>query len=217
MGQAEQMARKVHTIKEGEHLSAVAARYGFMSFVPIWNADENAHLREVREDPHQLLPGDQLVIPEKHPVEYMRKVDDLHPFVVYVDKLKLRVKVLDLYGKPRTGVSCQLTAGGTPRDLVTDGDGVLECSIPRSCTRAELVIDEVGYSLGVGELDPVCEPSGWMMRLENLGYLTPESGGDRADSEVAQAITDFQHDNDLAVSGEMDQPTMDRLVECHGC
>lgn len=51
------MAGTVHTVAEGEHISAIAAQYGFGSHIAVWNAPANTELRSLRTDPHQLVPG----------------------------------------------------------------------------------------------------------------------------------------------------------------
>ena len=54
----------VHTVEQGEHLSSIAAKYGFQKVATIWDHPDNAGLKSKRKNPHILLPGDKVVIPE---------------------------------------------------------------------------------------------------------------------------------------------------------
>jgi hypothetical protein len=209
------MARKVHKIEAGEHISAIAARHSFMSFVPLWNASENAHLRAVREDPHQLLPGDEVVIPEKKPVEYPRPTDALYEFVVYVEKLQVRLKLVDLGGKPLAGVACKLASGGATEEATTDGDGIVAVPIPRDCTTGTLSAGKASYELAVGSLAPISDPSGQAARLMNLGYWYGDD--DRWDDPdtLKLAIQLFQGDHDLEITGKADANFVAKLDQVH--
>ena len=209
------MARTIHKVEQGEHLSSIAAQYGFSSFIPIWNADENAHIRQVRDDPHQLLPGDEIVIPETRPAKFSRKTGASYSFKVYVEKLKVRLKLLDFMGQPRAGLTAKVNCGDEPKDITTDGDGVLESGMSRDCTAGTLAVDEATYDLAIGALDPVSEPSGQAARLRNLGYWYG-SDDDVLDPDALKlAIQLFQGKNGLPVTGEADADFITKLDSVH--
>jgi hypothetical protein len=206
------MARTIHKVEQGEHLSAIAAQYGFKSFIPIWNADENAHLRAVRNDPHQLLPGDEVVIPEKRPMQpFKRQTGASYTFKVYREKLNVRLKVVDLAGKPMAGVSAKLTAGDDAKDLKTNSDGVLESPVPGKCTSGTLSIGDASYDLGIGALDPTSEPSGQAGRLMNLGYWYGDDDDLDDPDALRLAIQLFQSKNGLDVTGVADSDFIRKL------
>jgi len=50
----------VHTVAQGEHLSGIAAKYGFQKVATIWEHPDNAGLKSKRKNPHILLPGDKI-------------------------------------------------------------------------------------------------------------------------------------------------------------
>ena len=54
-----------HTVQQCEYLSLIAKIYGFASYKTIWDHDGNADLREQRQNPNILLPGDLVFIPDK--------------------------------------------------------------------------------------------------------------------------------------------------------
>jgi hypothetical protein len=41
-----------HIVQQGEHLSGIAAKFGFSSFRTIWQHPENAELKKLRKDPN---------------------------------------------------------------------------------------------------------------------------------------------------------------------
>ncbi|MEO6755582.1 MAG: peptidoglycan-binding protein [Chthoniobacteraceae bacterium] len=102
----------------------------------------------------------------------------------------------------------------------TDGDGCVKISIPPDAqdgiftfypgTPKERVIP-----LSLGGMDPVDTIIGARKRLCNLGYacntvneLTPE---------LKDALASFQRDNDLKVTGELNDETKAKLKDKHGC
>ena len=53
-----------HVVEPGEHLSGIAARFGFRSTAPILGHPDNAELKKKRLNPNVLRPGDIVVIPD---------------------------------------------------------------------------------------------------------------------------------------------------------
>ena len=54
-----------HTVKQGECLSSIAAKYGFGDWKALYDHPSNAALKKKRPNPHVLFPGDVVSIPEK--------------------------------------------------------------------------------------------------------------------------------------------------------
>ena len=99
---------------------------------------------------------------------------------------------------------------GVSSEGTLDGDGGLEVPIPANATLARIWIadDEESYDVHLGHLDPLNEGAGIRGRLENLGYYP---GADDDDDLFAQAVDEFQRDNDLERTGELDDATRDTL------
>jgi hypothetical protein len=206
---------KLHVVKEGEHLSSIAATYGFCNFAPIWNASENEPLRALRQDPHQLLPGDQVVIPDDRGVTFVRPAGQSHTFSVHVEKLKLRLRILDLAGKPAAAQAGKLSLGETTTAVTTDGNGVITADLPRDCQSGSLEIGGAQYHLVVGTLAPISEPSGLAGRLLNCGYWYGDDC-DRNDARTLElAIELYQSENGLAITGTVDEALIDKLSQTH--
>lgn len=68
-----------HTVRQGECINSLAERYGFFPDT-LWDAAENKDLRELREDPNILQPGDVVHIPDLTRGEESGGTDELHRF-----------------------------------------------------------------------------------------------------------------------------------------
>lgn len=208
------MSKAKHEVFGWQHISAIAASRGFARFTAIWDAEGNTALREKREDPHQLLAGDRLTVPSvKPPVAYARATGAVHTFVVAVEKLKLRFKVLDLFGKP-ANVACSVATRGRT-EIHPDGEGVIVVPIARDCTAGQLSIGEATYNLAIGALGPIADPSAQAARLQNLGcwYGDDDDLGD-ADA-LALATELFQMDHGLEITGRTDDTFIRKLRQVH--
>lgn len=244
-----------HTVKEGEHLSGIAARYGFKNPDTIWNDPKNAKLKQLRKDPHVLLAGDELFIPDKRAQQLVAPAGARHKFQVSRKKLKLRLAILDFRGKPVVSKDVKLECEGVAIEG-TDGDGFIELEIPATAKTATLTVDGDVTEVQIGHLDPIGEIAGVRARLANMGYFVPreeaeeeeadeeeqgdgegasddddasEADGGKSDESATEggteeeidedlrlAIHDFQADNDLDVTGALDDATRSALEKVHG-
>lgn len=122
--------------------------------------------------------------------------------------------------EPRANAPYILDIEGHSVHGQTDGEGMIECSIPPDARRGRLIIEpgtahELILPLQLGHLNPVSELSGVNHRLANLGL----GCGDLTDEptpELAAALRMFQEKHGLPITGELDAATRDRLVEAHG-
>ena len=209
----------IHKYDKGEHLAAIAAKYGFLLHKSVWNAGENADLRAAREDPFQLVPNDEVAIPEKQAKSMARPTHQAHWFTARTEILKLRLRVLDLFGEPFRNSPGVLKIGGTETAVTSDGDGCFEATIPRTTMSATLAVGEVVFHLDVGALEPASEPTGMRARLGNMGCWA----GDIDDTDPIEeyqtegAIELYQDDHELPVTGEASDALGQQLEEDHGC
>lgn len=209
------MSGEKYVLSKGEHISSVAAANGFGHYDLIWDLPANAKLREQRTDPHQLLPGDALVIPERAPIKiHKRATGAVHSFAVNVEKLKLRVKLLDFNGKALSGETVTLTAGGRT-EVSADADGVVTSRIPRDCTHGELELGGESFELAVGELGPIADAESQAARLLNLGFWYGDDDELHDPAALALATELFQREQGLEVTGELDDASLRKLNALH--
>lgn len=214
---------KTHTVKVGENAVSIAWRYGFSDYRVVWNDDANADLRKKRPDPHLLIPGDEIAVPDPTPKKLTLPTQNSYRFVVHVPKQELRLRVLDRDGKPLVQVAYRLAIEtlAKPFEGTTDGDGKLKQIVPVDAPWATLEIDGRQFrlrlkglaALPADEDDPTDGVSG---RLDNLGYQAA-AADDSGDAAPRMGLAVFQADGDIDVTGELDPSTRDALKKGYGC
>lgn len=216
-----------HTVKQGEHLSSIARKYGFTDYQTIWNHAENAALKQQRQNPNVLFPGDRLFIPDRQGKTEPGSTEQRHRFQVRRQKLKLQLVLEDMYEKPIANAKCELHIENETHALTTNGQGRIELDIPPDAESAFLIVkdpqtpvNEVVMPIKIGHLDPVEEVSGQRARLNNLGYFAgPLAEKDDAGNEelFRSAVEEFQCDHNLVVDGKCGPITQAKLKDVHGC
>jgi len=215
-------APKQHVVVQGECLSSIARSYGFEDYKVLYDLPENAELKERRPNPNALCPGDRVAIPEQIPFEMDGSIGSWHTIKVKREKPHLRVRLRDISGKALENRSYELEFDGNKRTGTTDGDGLVDEVVPPTVTTATVTVklsdddpDLVAtWKLQVGSLNPVDDVSGAQSRLRNLGlYFGPIDG--RRNDEFRSALRVFQKQNDLEVSGSLDDETTQKLTELH--
>ena len=210
------MTHNKHIIKQGEYLSKLAAECGLGNYSSIWCCSENTNLKAKRDNPNVLYPGDEIIIPEINTKQESVSTDQRHGFRVLGQVIKLRLQIKDTEIRPIANTECQLSIGFKTYQLKTDDEGKIETSISSKATRGELTIQDMVFPLLIGYLDPVDELSGWIARLNNLGYDAgnPDS---HDEMQVRSAVEEFQCDYGLKVDGICGPNTKKKLEEVFGC
>ena len=220
---------RTHFVQPGECLTSIAAAYGFVDPNAIWQSNDNADLRARRPDPSIIRPGDEIVIPDldRVPLTVKKPTGDYHRIDVILPRRKFLIKLAPMDDQPFDGQPFRLEAGGQTVTGNVGGDGVVEGEARTDATRATLTLPQANLTMevAIGHLDPVHDGdadtpivSGVQARLINLGYLGGSVTGLLDDATVA-AIKSFQANlmERAAPDGELDDETLDRLVDAHGC
>jgi hypothetical protein len=205
-----------HRVQQGECLVSVAEDYGFF-WETLWNLPENSDLRARRREPTVLLPGDEVVIPERTIKSYTRPTGARHTFRVKNVPAKFNLRLLDAADEPRVGLAYTLTIDGVVTRGTTDGDGWVRGSMSPKAMRAVIELDEGGerYEVELGHLDPVDTVRGAQERMAALHAYDYEPDGDES-AEWSAALRDFQRARGLAVTGELDLSTQAALRDAYG-
>lgn len=206
-----------YTVQQGDHLSGIAQKFGFLDFNTIWKHPNNAELRSKRQEAHVLNPGDVLYIPDKEKKTVAVPTTKTHDFKVSRKRLMLRIVLKDFDEQPVADTECELEVEGNVFHLKSGKDGLIEAAIPVTAVKGSLKVPELGLELPlkIGFLDPPEEDSGWQARLINLGYHAGPVG-DTDEEQLGYAIEEFQCDHKLPVTGELDAATRTKLKEAHG-
>ncbi len=233
---------KRHTVKPGEHLSHIAALYGFVDYEAIWSFGENAELRKTRKDPHVLAPGDVVSIPEPRRKTETRSTGATYQFRLAPTIMQLRIRLRDPFMRPIRDAPCWLRIDDTDDEgqpkppirvlIVSTPDGLIEHPITRTVMEGGLEVQPSAdsprqrekFDLFIGGLDPVTTNSGLRARLNNLGYFAGLPEGVEDKEQLRWAIEEFQFDNGIKPqNGDFDdsgnktiKSTRKKLVDAHG-
>jgi hypothetical protein len=162
---------KLHIVRQGEHLFAIALRYG-VSAEDVWSSPDNEALRKLGRTPGVLAPGDIIRIPAPKRKFMSLTVGGVNRFVATVPTLTVAVRLLDEDGKPFADEPWE--SPGLDAKGVTDGDGTIRIEkVPLATSFVEVHLPKRLriLHLQVGHLDPVSTPAGKSQRLAHLGYL----------------------------------------------
>lgn len=209
---------KIYEVQQGDSAESIAAENGLL-LETIWNYPRNAELKNLRKDPHVLMPGDKLVIPALQIKQSPAAVDKMHRFVRKGIPSKLRLVILE-NDKPRANEKYVLIVDGTSFQGVTGADGSVEKPIPPTAKAGKLIIspgteNERTFEMKLGGLDPITEISGVQGRLFNLGFPIQSVSGE-LDEQTIEVVKIFQEKYKLTVNGVIDDATRNKLKEIHG-
>jgi Putative peptidoglycan binding domain len=207
---------KNHTVEQGECMSSIALQHGFF-WQSLWDHADNAALKQSRDSPFVLQPGDVVRIPALT----QRKVDAAtelrHTFRRKGVPAVLRLQLLEM-NEPLANLPYVLEYGGKTITGTTDGQGKLEASLPPNTPQATLRVGEGEdtrvYAIALRTLDPARGVTGIQGRLANLGYYGGPVHG-RLDAATIAAIQCFQRDHDLEGTGQADEATAKALSDHH--
>jgi len=205
---------KEHKVKQGDCLSSIAEEHGLF-WEKIWNHSKNTELKEKRKDPNVLYPGDVVFVPDIEQKEESCATEQRHKFRRKGVPEKLQL-VLRIEGEPRENVEYIIDIDGNQSRGTTDGEGRVSISIPPGARRGKITLVDAGeeFEVDLGNLDPITEVSGVQARLANLGYDVEVTG--QWDERSAEALRQFQSRQELDATGEIDEPTQNKLRDVYG-
>jgi N-acetylmuramoyl-L-alanine amidase len=207
-----------YTSKGEEDLPLIAVKNGYQSWRTLFDAKENAALREARPSPDHLAKDDGIQLPPKESEPVPVETGQVHMFRVEtrpVEMLRLRID-------SDTSFVYELTVAGSTVEGEGEPGDIIEHQVPPDATDADLLIYDQGadpksgdkYKLKLGALEPVSTDRGVQARLTNLGFDTQGVDGNIGD-KTKDAIEQFQLANGLEATREADEPTRARIEEKH--
>ena len=209
---------------KAEHLALIADRHGFTSIDPILRHPNNAALFRDRQ-PGILAPSEVVFIPDPQPAVFSAGTGQRHTFVRKILRAKVRIVVQSFGGQAKSSLDCAVDCDGAKSKVTTDAEGLIEFSIHPSATEATVTIaapaDQVPAApvtlkVEIGGVGPVRNDDAALLRLRNLGYFRPCFPEEEA-NERKTAIEEFQLENGLEVTGELDDRTKQKLEKVYGC
>lgn len=195
---------------------SIAHAYGYRSWKGIYNHAENSALRASCPNPAVLRPGEKVFLPEKGTVEYQCATGRRHIFRVKKLEARLKFTVGD-EERVFANAPYEIRIDQETRTGTTDGDGLIDLKVQPDAKEAHIKVWPSGstepweWTLRIGHLDPLDTDSGVAGRLKNLGYPA-----DSSPEGLREALSRFQADLGLTVTGVADGPTLSRLEELSG-
>ena len=209
-----------HHVRQGECLSYLAWRAGLPSWRTIYDHPNNMEFRSLRPNPNIIYPGDRLFIPDVSPRVERGSTETRHHFMLRRETLVLRLAILDERWQPLAGARYNLLIGLEAREGTLDANGRLNELISLDTDEAELMVylddngDECMWKLRLRSLDPISTVTGVQGRLLNLGYDLGQIDGILGPL-TRSAISAFQRDQGLEITGDVDGHLRRRLEEVH--
>ena len=168
----------IHKSVPGDTISSIGASYGITDWEPrVWNAGENAQLKQERVNPNTLAPRDEVFVPELKQKQESRPTDEWHDFHVVRNKRLLRLKLHDEADQPLANKQYTITPGDSFRGTfvqqgqTTDAEGMIQEEVPHTMLDAELELPEEHLRVKL-----------------QIGFLLPLPMGETVKSGVAGAI-----------------------------
>jgi len=209
---------KTHTVQAGECALSIATANGLF-WETLWNHPANAKLRELREDPFQLVEGDKVQVPDIQERTLRATTGNRHVIRLKGIPASVQVQVFAAGTEPMADVPFTLEVGGKTVKGRTTAEGVVQAFVPPDATEGHLDVGEgddmISLEIAIGHLDPPSETRGLQGRLANLGFYGGELDG-KASDELTEAIRAFQMANGVDPTGEADAATLAALDEQHG-
>ncbi len=209
-----------YIVRKGECISSIAKKTGHF-WEKIWNDPANSELKTVRKLPNVLLAGDRVTIPEFTTKQESGETEMRHRFVRRGQPSTLKMRFME-FNEPRANAPYKAYVDGEfVQEGTLDGDGYVEIRVDPMARKATfLITDKDGDTeechVTLRRVPPVTEVSGLQARLHNLGFPCRSSGGAYGPI-MARAVSAFQQEYDLPVTGVPDEATQAKLVEVHGC
>lgn len=218
-----------HRVAQGECAGKIAHRFGLEGWKAVWDHADNSPLRERRNSPHVLLPGDMLAVPGVNVHEIARSADATHCIEIKrSQELELQLRLHDGRRKGLDGLHYRIAFTHAGSEVVRPGaapsasDGLITERVPMGVEAVVIAVDrpKLTFSFQVGHLDPIQDEqtkqpvaSGVEARLGALAYGV--SGGAQG---LRRALAAFQRDQlgrDQA-DGAFDDATAQKLREMYG-
>lgn len=203
--------------KAGDSVESIAAEHGHV-WQTLWEHASNQALRELRKNPHTLLPGDTVFVPEPREKTARGKTGLRHTFVRKGIPSKLHLVLRD-GDKVLKDTPYALEVDGVVVQGRSGADGSIVHAVSPTATTGRLRIGE-GFAarvfpVALRHLHPLDTVSGVQGRLKNLGYAVDQVNGE-LDGMTRSALRRFRADQRLSEGEELDDALRSALQRVYG-
>ncbi|MGZ5434187.1 MAG: LysM peptidoglycan-binding domain-containing protein [Thermoanaerobaculia bacterium] len=206
-------------VQPGDSIASIAARSGHLADT-IWNDPANAALKEARQDPELLLPGDRLTVIPLRSKSVACATGGLHVFRRVTAQSSVTIVLEDEAGQPFAGKRYEVDVDNDVRSGTTDDAGRIVFAVSRAMTTATLKVwlEEPGYDdplerdVALSHLYPLRHPLGVQQRLANLGFYEGALDG-ATGPELLEAALAFAAAAGLQGTTDIDDTLLAKLAE----
>ena len=211
-----------YVVKQGDCIASIAFKHGFFPET-LLSAPQNENIRKKRLNLNILMKGDTIFVMDKREKFIPISAENKYRFRRKGVPDMLHLVLAEEDGTPCSRLNYCIDIDGHKRSGKTNKDGVIRHVIKPYARKARLWIEDEPedgnlkeiYEIHLGDLNPITEESGVLMRLRNLGYYDGSVEGP-IDDGVALAIEEFQEYEGLTVTGKLNDETTQRIEEKHG-
>lgn len=205
-----------YRVRRGDSIASIAARHNLLPDT-IWLHANNSELRKLRQDPDLLLEGDHVFVPEASLKQESCTTEGTHRFRRRGIPRVLRIRLHDCINEPLANEKLQVDVDGQLSKGSTDSEGWLEHPIDPLAKKARVILGSGDvFEFDLGYLSPPDTTLGVQQRLRNLGFYVGSLDGQSSD-DLMLALIRFQATEDLDVSGEIDDATVNVLAKRCSC
>ena len=208
-----------YVVRQGDHVAQIAYRNN-LNAADVWDHPKNSELKQRRGDGQMLCPGDVIHIPTARRDGAPLQIASTNTYTATPPTVRVELRFVQ-QDKPLTNEPYEVHGvAGAPVVGVTDSDGNLAFDAPVTARSAAVSFTalRLRYTVLLGDLDPIDEPSGLRQRLEQLHYQLHV--GPSVDIDTAEwnrhALRAFQHLHGLPETGELDDRSRELLLKEHG-
>lgn len=215
---------KKHTVVQGENLTRIAKKYGFVDYKDIYGHASNVDFRALRVNPSNIYPGDVLTIPDLQKGKQSATTGGKSSYKLNSSAVEtLNIKIQDINAVVYSELKVELLVEGSVIDVEIGNDGVLKVEVPERAEKGilklflnEKVDDPTHvFELLLGHLDPVEAVSGVQARCNALSFNCGDVDGIMGD-KTESGLRAFQDEYGLEVDGIPGPLTQDKLRAVYG-
>ncbi|MBD3218300.1 MAG: hypothetical protein GF310_08490 [candidate division Zixibacteria bacterium] len=213
--------QKLYICRDGDWMGKIAKDFNHADPTTVYDHDKNSYLREKRPEKNLMARGDEVWVPVLPTPEFPTKGKNDGPVDISVTlavREQITTRLKNTEGESLTNLDYTLRHPEQDEEVSasTGGEGQVDQELPPGVEYMTVELEEKVMTWNMGYMDPPRTVSGYANRLKNLGYFNHDIP-EKKNMELYRALRRFQQDNDLSPTGNADTPTIDKLIELHGC
>lgn len=201
-------------VQHGDCIFSLSAKFGFDPETII-NHPNNDSIRNLRKDPTQLVPGDEVYIPELSHKSVSGATEKRHRFKRKGLTTRLKLRFLD-FDEPLADMPFTFSGGHHLLSGTTDENGNIDIEISATVKKAIITIgeapDEFEFDILIGGMHPDDTVTGQQQRLSNLGLYSGNIDGVKG-AMMDESIVEFKTQKGLEVNEALDAASLKTLGE----